>query len=391
MSNVSLRNISKSFGGQRVVDGVDIEVHQGELVTLLGPSGCGKTTTLRMIAGLEDADEGSILLGDKVVSDPARGLFLPPERRALSMVFQSYAIWPHMTVFDNVAYPLKVRGRRGDDLRSEVEAALRLVELDALAQRPATAVSGGQQQRVAIARAIVAKPDVLLLDEPLSNLDARLRLKMGEDLRSLQRRTGITALYVTHDQGEALSLSDRVVVMDKGRVLQIGTPEEVYFRPDNLAVSTFFGSPNLFPATVEDCRYLADGLYQLQVRSDLHRGRCLSARAFSTGSPVRVMFRPETFSLIARTVAIGDGDMVFTGQVASAWFRGASRSLVIENGCGRIQAELPATQPVRVGDSITVMSPAEAAWCIADGPSVSQFPCAENSAPFGRQLQDSAP
>src|ERR1700761_6854213 len=233
MSNVLLENVSRRFGDFAAVSDVDLRVAQGEFVTLLGPSGCGKTTTLRMVAGLEQNTGGRISIDNEVVSDAASRVFIPSERRRLGMVFQSYAIWPHMTVFENVAYPLRVRRRPAAEVKERVTRALDLVEMSGFAERPAPALSGGQQQRVAIARALVFEPKVLLLDEPLSNLDARLRTQMGEEFRSIQQRLGITTLYVTHDQSEAMVLSDRIVVMDGGRIQQINTPERIYRYPAN--------------------------------------------------------------------------------------------------------------------------------------------------------------
>src|SRR6476661_2465714 len=253
MPSVTLTGVGRQFGALKAVDSVDLAVEHGEFVTLLGPSGCGKTTTLRMVAGLERNDSGVIVIGDRVVSDAAADLFVPPDHRKLGMVFQSYAIWPHMTVFDNVAYPLSVRHVAKAEIRARVMAALQLVEMEAYAERPAPALSGGQQQRVAIARALVFEPEVLLLDEPLSNLDARLRAQMGDEFRALQRRLGITTLYVTHDQDEAMALSDRVVLMRSGKILQVGPPEEIYQRPASRAVAAFFGSPNLLSAHVTAC------------------------------------------------------------------------------------------------------------------------------------------
>src|ERR1700710_1889837 len=253
MSNVLLENVSRRFGDFAAVSDVDLRVGEGEFVTLLGPSGCGKTTTLRMVAGLEQNSGGRISIGNEVVSDAASRIFVPSERRRLGMVFQSYAIWPHMTVFENVAYPLRVRRRPAAEIRHLVTEALRLVEMEQFAERPAPALSGGQQQRVAIARALVFEPKVLLLDEPLSNLDAKLRLQMGDEFRSIQQRLGMTSLYVTHDQSEAMALSDRVVVMDKGRIQQIGPPEDIYRYPVNRTVAAFFGTPNLLDANVDAC------------------------------------------------------------------------------------------------------------------------------------------
>jgi iron(III) transport system ATP-binding protein len=212
MPSVTVDEVSKRFGPVSAVDRVSLVVPDGRLVTLLGPSGCGKTTTLRMIAGLEQNDAGRIAIGERVVSDPARGLFVAPERRDIGMVFQSYAIWPHMTVFANVAYPLEVRRRPAAEIRERVAGALRLMQMERLASRPATALSGGQQQRVAIARALVFQPRVLLMDEPLSNLDAKLREQMRVELRALQQELGITTVYVTHDQDEAMVLADEIAV-----------------------------------------------------------------------------------------------------------------------------------------------------------------------------------
>src|ERR1700750_565071 len=284
MSNVLLEKVSRRFVDFAAVSDVDLRVSEGEFVTLLGPSGCGKTTTLRMVAGLEQNTGGRISIGNEVVSDAARGVFVPSAHRRLGMVFQSYAIWPHMTVFENVAYPLRVRRRPPAEIRDLVTKALRLVEMEGFEQRPAPALSGGQQQRVAIARALVFEPKVLLLDEPLSNLDAKLRLQMGEEFRAIQRRLGMTTLYVTHDQSEAMMLSDRVVVMQAGRVLQIGTPEEIYRRPRSQAVATFFGSPNLVRATVTACDRVGDQEFKLSVRGRDWEGVCRAGEVASTGS-----------------------------------------------------------------------------------------------------------
>ena len=251
MATVRVRGLVKRFeGGVVAVGGVSFEVGDGELVTLLGPSGCGKTTTLRLIAGLETPDAGEIAFDDQVVTATDRGIFVPPEQRGAGMVFQSYAIWPHMTVYGNVAYPLRMRGTKGAELRRRVEEALALVGLRELRDRLATQLSGGQQQRTAIARAIVAEPGLLLLDEPLSNLDAILRAQMRIELRQLQQKVGITAIYVTHDQIEAMVLSDRVVVMHAGQIQQVGTPREVYTRPANRFVAEFVGFSNFIPGTI---------------------------------------------------------------------------------------------------------------------------------------------
>lgn len=235
--------------GVRAVDQVSFTVNEGEFYTLLGPSGCGKTTTLRCIAGLERANGGSIELGGMVVVSDAT--HVPPYRRDIGMVFQSYAVWPHMSVYDNVAFPLRVGSNRpsSNDTRDRVDRALELVGLSRYEKRMATQLSGGQQQRLSLARAIVREPSVLLLDEPLSNLDARLRERMRGELTAIQRRLGVTTLFVTHDQIEALSMSDRIAVMDGGKIIQEGTPEEIYHEPTNEFVASFIGSTNLFLGT----------------------------------------------------------------------------------------------------------------------------------------------
>jgi ABC-type Fe3+/spermidine/putrescine transport system ATPase subunit len=236
-----LEEVSKLFGTARAVDGSTLEIARGETFTLLGPSGCGKTTTLRMVGGLERPDAGRIVYQDQVVADPRRNLFVPAHRRNMGMVFQSYAIWPHMSVFGNVAYPLRVRGVPNGEQRERVERILALVGLAGLEERQGTLLSGGQQQRVALARALVYEPELLLLDEPFSNLDAKLRNQMRIEVRLLQRRLGITVLFVTHDQIDALTLSDRIAVMNAGRIEQVGTPAELYDRPASAFVRDFLG------------------------------------------------------------------------------------------------------------------------------------------------------
>ena len=236
-----------------MIDGIGFEVKEGECYALLGPSGCGKTTTLRCVAGLERADAGVIRIGREVVSDPAAGVFVPVHRRPIGMVFQSYAIWPHLDVFENVAYPLRVQRPRvaKAEISDRVMDVLRLVNMEDFVRRPATRLSGGQQQRVALARAIVRRPALLLLDEPLSNLDARLRETMRKELADLISRIGVTAMFVTHDQSEAFSLAQRIAVMDRGHIVQEGTPRQIYGRPRTPFVARFLGSANVMPGRAE--------------------------------------------------------------------------------------------------------------------------------------------
>jgi len=264
MSAVELAGLRKSYADVTVLDDFSLRANQGELVTLLGPSGCGKTTTLRCIAGLERAERGEIRIGERLVACPERRVFLPPNRRDIGMVFQSYALWPHMTVFGNVAYPLRVRRRDRRERQRAVMEILAMVGMDSYAHRPVTELSGGQQQRVALARAMVARPAVLLFDEPLSNLDAKLRRSMRREIRDAHDRSGGTSIYVTHDQEEAITLSDRIVVIRGGAIQQVGTPKEIYTEPATRFVADFIGFDNLLTATVTEAR---DGSTAVKLRS----------------------------------------------------------------------------------------------------------------------------
>jgi iron(III) transport system ATP-binding protein len=247
---ITIRRLRKTFptpggGTTHAVDGVDLDIAPGDLFFLLGPSGCGKTTLLRMIAGFIDPTEGTVRFGDRDVTN------VPPNKRNTGMVFQSYALWPHMSVAENVAFGLGVRGVAGEEKARRVAEALGAVRMEAYATRRPNQLSGGQQQRVALARALVVRPDVLLLDEPLSNLDAKLRLELRAEIRRICKGSGITGVYVTHDQKEALSMADRIAVMDRGRIVQIGTPEDLYRRPRDRFVAEFIGETNLLPGRVE--------------------------------------------------------------------------------------------------------------------------------------------
>jgi iron(III) transport system ATP-binding protein len=260
MSAVELAGLRKSYANVTVLDDFSLLANQGELVTLLGPSGCGKTTTLRCIAGLERAERGEIRIGDRLVASAERKVFVGPHRRDIGMVFQSYALWPHMTVFGNVAYPLRVRRRNRTEVQRAVMDILTMVGMDRHAHRSVAQLSGGQQQRVALARAMVGRPAVLLFDEPLSNLDAKLRRSMRKEIRDAHGQSGGTSIYVTHDQDEAIALSDRIVVIDGGAIQQVGTPRAIYTEPANRFVADFLGFENLLPATVTETRDTATGV-----------------------------------------------------------------------------------------------------------------------------------
>ncbi|MEX0957029.1 MAG: ABC transporter ATP-binding protein [Rhizobiaceae bacterium] len=362
MHGILLESVTRRFGEVYAVDGIDLKVGKSEFVTLLGPSGCGKTTTLRMVAGLEENDGGRITIGERVVSDRDSRLFVPPDQRRLGMVFQSYAIWPHMTVSENVGYPLRIRRRPAAEVREKVIQALRLVEMEAYADRPAPLLSGGQQQRVAIARALVFEPEVLLLDEPLSNLDAKLRTQTGDEFRAIQKRLGITTLYVTHDQAEAMALSDRVVVMEAGKVLQIGTPEDVYERPKSRAVAAFFGSPNFAEGTVSACRAQGD-LYALDVKGDGWNGSALADRSYAHGEPATIMLRPENLRIGEHPA---DGQIAWSGRVTQSIYRGAQRSITVDVGGRNLRVEAPAMQRAAVGDNVSLTVVPGSAWAIGD-------------------------
>jgi iron(III) transport system ATP-binding protein len=350
---VSARNLRKTFQQVEAVDGVSFDVGEGQFVTLLGPSGCGKTTTLRLIAGLEENNGGEILLAGRVVSSPERGIYLPPEKRGIGMVFQSYAIWPHMTVFENVAFPLRIRRVPRAEIREKVEKVLRLFDLLELAPRLATKLSGGQQQRVAIARALAVEPSILLMDEPLSNLDAKLRERMRFELRELQRRTGIATLYVTHDQAEAMVLSDRIVVMNKGKIEQIGTPEEIYEKPLTRFVSDFIGLSNIFPIEVVGAGD-GNGL-RVKVKQNGRELVCKTAPQAHSAPQRLALIRPESVKLGKREEFTGDN--VWPGEIESAVYFGESRDYMIKTGDLVLRARTSPDVVFQPGDSISVHLP----------------------------------
>ncbi|MGQ0752869.1 MAG: ABC transporter ATP-binding protein [Betaproteobacteria bacterium] len=295
-------DLVKSYGDERAVDGVSFAVPRGRFLTLLGPSGCGKTTTLMSIAGLHRVDAGEISVGGMVYTSAARRLFLPPEKRDIGMVFQSYAIWPHMTVAQNVAYPLEIRKVPAAEVGDRVNEVLQLVGLGEMAGKLATQLSGGQQQRAALARAIVFRPRLLLFDEPLSNLDLKLREQMRIELKRIQREVGITSVYVTHDQAEALALSDEIIVMSKGRIEQRGSPHDIYERPVNRYVSHFIGVVNLIEGRI--VRVSGPGRGEIEIAADGRRAQlpCRLGEGVAAGAAAALSVRPENV-LISRESA----------------------------------------------------------------------------------------
>jgi iron(III) transport system ATP-binding protein len=329
-----IKSFTHSGGEIRAIDDVSFAVEEGHCYALLGPSGCGKTTTLRCVAGLEQADTGTIEIGGKTVSDPASGVFVPVHERSIGMVFQSYAIWPHLDVFENVAYPLRVKRPRvrRDEIGSRVQDALRLVGMAALSDRPATQLSGGQQQRVALARAIVRQPALLLLDEPLSNLDARLREQMRDELKDMIARIGVTALYVTHDQTEAFALADRVAVIAQGRIVQAGAPRDIYAHPSAPFVATFLGAANVVPGHVEARGANGTAIVALDANPDQ---RLTLATECGPGEPVEIIIRPEDVRL-AMTAASGTNRL--RGRIVGMTFQGSVIECELDLGGVRLRA-----------------------------------------------------
>ena len=337
MAKVSLRGVKKAYGQVKVIHGVDLEIADGEFIVIVGPSGCGKSTLLRMIAGLEQITEGEIVIGDRVVNQ------LEPKDRDIAMVFQNYALYPHMSVYDNMAYGLKNRGMKRDEIDTRVRRAAGILQLGELLQRKPRQLSGGQRQRVAMGRAIVREPAVFLFDEPLSNLDAKLRVQMRLEIKKLHRELGVTSVYVTHDQVEAMTLADRLVVMNAGVAEQIGAPKDVYDRPATAYVAGFIGSPsmNFLPVRVE-----AGGLR-------LADGALLAARNGAVvaldGRAVTLGIRPENLHL-----ARGSDAGTWRLNVDVAEELGADTLVHGRIGDADLVVRLPGHVPARPGDSLTV-------------------------------------
>ncbi len=360
-SILQLDRVSRTFGTTKAVDQVSLDVQAGEIFTLLGPSGCGKTTTLRLVAGLEQPDNGEIWVRDRLVASVPRNTFVPPHQRMMGMVFQSYAIWPHMNVFDNVSYPLRIRRMKRAEIRERVERVLNLVGLDGLESRPAPMLSGGQQQRVALARALIYEPAVLLLDEPFSNLDSKLREQMRVEVKQLQKTLGITVLFVTHDQTEALSLSDRIAVMSDGHAIQVAEPKVLYEQPEDSFVRDFLGKMLKLPGTVVS----VDGSGKLEVSID---GGSQSVIAGAHVSKDLVVGNAATLSVRPEDVVVGGEpgaeSNLLEGTIENLLFVGDRYECYLQLAGNAVMISLPRDTRKKEGDTLTVYLPegAVSAW-----------------------------
>lgn len=335
-----IENLTKIFsGGVKAIDNVSLAIQPGEMVSFLGPSGCGKTTTLNCIAGLEHPDQGAIRVGDFVMTDSQRQFSLQPEERGLGMVFQSYALWPHMTVFDNVAFGLRIAKVERSAIKTRVEAILDLVGLGAMGKRYPFQLSGGQQQRVALARAVVTEPRLLLLDEPLSNLDAKVREQARIWLREIQRRLGITTVYVTHDQAEALALSDKIAVMHSGRVEQFATPQEIYEQPASRFVAEFIGATSFLQGKLlerngDRVRVLLPEIGELNLSANRSSPNAVST--WTANAPVTVAIRSERVRVIHDN---GPQENTFTVHVTDSSYEGARWLHLVTTPVGTLRLE----------------------------------------------------
>lgn len=350
MSEVRLANLCKNFGAVTAVDHLDLVVADKEFVTLLGPSGCGKTTTLRMIAGFTMPDEGEIRVDDRVIVSRASGVYVAPEKRHMAMVFQNYALWPHFTVIENVMFGLRSRGVAKSKARSKAMDALSLVRLEGMAVRYPHQLSGGQQQRVSLARAIASEPTVLLMDEPLSNLDAKFREAMRFEIKELHHKLGMTSIFVTHDQAEAIVLSDRICVMWEGRLLQTATPVDIYRRPNCTEVADFIGQVNFLPGILiegpEDrllvetkwCRLTPDGI----------------ERDLRSGHKVIVSIRPEHVRLSKARPAADDEANVFSARISKRVFLGNFQEYWVELDGHTLRVQASVTEEFDENDPVTV-------------------------------------
>ncbi|HEU4369027.1 MAG TPA: ABC transporter ATP-binding protein [Methylomirabilota bacterium] len=354
MPGVSLKGLTRRYGDVAAVRDLSLDIKPGELVALLGPSGCGKTTTLRLVAGFLAPESGEIWVGDRCLSSPQQ--VVPPERRRMAMIFQSYALWPHMTVAQNVAYGLRFKsGLARADRDRRVAEMLRVVQLGGYEGRYPGELSGGQQQRVAVARALVVEPEILLLDEPLSNLDANLREEMRFEIRRLHEAFGITTLYVTHDQAEAMVISDRIAVLERGRVVQVGTADEVFLSPRTRFVAEFIGKTNLVEGVAATPDTVSVGGLRLRV----------GAGGLAPGAPVTVSIRPHDVALAAPAEAAGPGVNALRGSVQRASFLGDSVDYQVRLADSDVvlRVAAPASQRLRVGEAVALRI--DPAACVA--------------------------
>lgn len=304
---LNIENLTKTFlhNGRKVnaVNNINLSIKEGEFVCLLGPSGCGKTTTLRMIAGFETATSGSIKMNNKDIA------YLSPDKRGISMVFQNYALFPHMNVYDNIAYGLKIQKRPKEEINQRVEKILKLMKMEDFAERVPSQMSGGQQQRVSLARALIMNSEILLFDEPLSNLDAKLRLHMRDEIRKLQKEVGITSIYVTHDQAEAMALSDKIVIMKDGEIAQVGSPSEIYQKPNSEFVAKFIGRANILDAKIEEINENSTIISLLGSRYNVKE-----KTNYSIGDDVKVVIRPESIKFNENNHSLNITKSLFMGE-----------------------------------------------------------------------------
>ena len=354
---ITLKDLVKRFGSLEAVSHVSLQIEDGELFTLLGPSGCGKTTLLRLIGGFHHPDQGEIMFGERRVHHD------PPYERNIGMVFQNYALWPHMTVFQNIAYGLKLKKFAKTDIRGKVARVLELVNMYGLDKRYPGQLSGGQQQRVSLARALVLNPDVLLLDEPLSNLDAKIRVQVRAEIRKLQKELAITTIYVTHDQEEALTLSDRIAVINKGRLQQIGAPQELYERPANRFVADFIGINNLIPGKV--VALLPEGLVKVKTAAGEILG--LAREGLTPEAECTICVRPETASLSLEERPPADGNLLAGGISFASYIGNTVRYDVEVTGDITLKVDQQNPwdhQPYPMGEKVFVSFPRRASLVI---------------------------
>ncbi|MFD5226339.1 ABC transporter ATP-binding protein [Microbacterium sp. NPDC058342] len=361
MTEVSVSGLTKRYGSKSALHGLDLTIESGEFVTLLGPSGCGKTTTLRCLAGLERPTTGRITMGDRIVVDTERRTFVPADKRQVGMVFQSYALWPHMSVAENVAYPLKVAGLGAQDRQKRMREMLAAVGLAELENRPVTALSGGQQQRVALARALAARPGIIFYDEPLSNLDSKLRYQMGQQVRALHNQFETTSVYVTHDQEEAITLSDRIIVMSEGEIVQDGSPADLYDRPRSTYVADFMGFQNILPGSVVA---VADGRADVRVDATSLIVTGVVTGEVAIGDRADVAFRAAHVRIDRQGGASGAGR--FEGTVERSTYLGSAVNLLVRSEGIPLRvrvetSELNAEDVPQVGDRLSfAVAPARA-------------------------------